>query len=144
MPGALAVGSPNFRTLPEPAREPADQAEVANAAARGLQATKRPHGFQRRCRISPAHVFCWGVTPRSCTSSSSPAKPGFAQLLGTCLAIWDDLRPAVTDRQRDAAAAAIAGPRPRPWRAGSFSLIWAATGTEQAAVAALSDAAGPI
>jgi hypothetical protein len=36
------------------------------------------------------------------------ARPaGFSQLRGTCLAIWDDLLPAVPDGQRDQDAAAV-------------------------------------
>lgn len=145
MPGALAVGAAGLQNSAEPAGEPADQADLANAAARGTPGHQAPVRVSAALpHIASAYVSCWEDDAAYLHIVFFARQAGFARLLGTCLAIWDDLRPAVPDRQRDGAAAAIAGLRPLSWRAGSLSLIWAATGTEQAAVAALSDAAGPI
>jgi hypothetical protein len=68
--------------LPEPARQ-------------GEYGTNCP-ACDRAADSAHTHVFFF----------ARPA--GFTQLRGTCLALWDDLLPAVPDGQRDADAAEVA------------------------------------
>jgi hypothetical protein len=69
--------------------------------------------------IARAHISRWGDGGAHLRLFFFARPAGFAQLRGTCLAIWDDLLPAVPASQRDADAAAIgealtAGPLPHP------------------------------
>ena len=58
--------------------------------------------------IARAHVSRWGDGGAHLHLFFFARPAGFSQLRGTCLAIWDDLLPAVPDDQRDQDAAAVA------------------------------------
>jgi hypothetical protein len=58
--------------------------------------------------IARAHVSRWGDGGAHLHFFFFARPAGFAQLRGTCLAIWDDLLPPVPASQRDRDAAAIA------------------------------------
>lgn len=58
--------------------------------------------------IARAHVSRWGDGGAHLHLFVYARPAGFAQLRGTCLAIWDDLLPAVPADVRDADAAAVA------------------------------------
>jgi hypothetical protein len=58
--------------------------------------------------IARAHVSRWGDGKVHLHVFFFARPAGFAQLRGTCLAIWDDLLPAVPAAARDADAAAVA------------------------------------
>lgn len=57
--------------------------------------------------IARAHVSRWGDGGAHLHIFFFARPAGFAQLRGTCLAIWDDLLPAVPVSQRDRDAAAV-------------------------------------
>jgi hypothetical protein len=63
-----------------------------------------------RCSGRPAraHVSRWGDGAAHQHIFFFARPEGFRQLRGTCLAVWDDLLPAVPDEQRDRDAAAVA------------------------------------
>ena len=58
--------------------------------------------------VARAHVSRWGDGGAHLHIFFFARPAGFAQLRGTCLAIWDDLLPAVPAASRDADAAAVA------------------------------------
>lgn len=58
--------------------------------------------------ISRAHVSRWGDGGAHLHLFVYARPAGFAQLRGSCLAVWDDLLPAVPRDMRDADAAAVA------------------------------------
>jgi hypothetical protein len=57
--------------------------------------------------IARAHVSRWGDGGAHLHIFFFARPAGFAQLRGTCLALWDDLLPAVPASQSDADAASI-------------------------------------
>jgi diadenosine tetraphosphate (Ap4A) HIT family hydrolase len=58
--------------------------------------------------IARAHVSRWGDGAAHLHIFFFARPEGFRQLRGTCLAVWDDLLPAVPDDQREHDAAAVA------------------------------------
>jgi hypothetical protein len=59
--------------------------------------------------IARAHVSRWGDGSAHLHVFFFARPAGFPQLRGTCLAVWDDLLPAIPEDQRDRDAAAVAG-----------------------------------
>jgi hypothetical protein len=57
--------------------------------------------------IARAHVSRWGDGAAHLHLFFFARPAGFSQLRGTCLAVWDDLLPAVPDDQRGHDAAAV-------------------------------------
>ena len=72
-----------------------------------------PSGSSRAIEALPhiarAHVSRWGDGGAHLHVFFFARPAGFPQLRGTCLAIWDDLLPAVPAAHRDRDAAAVAG-----------------------------------
>jgi hypothetical protein len=58
--------------------------------------------------IARAHVSRWGDGSAHLHVFFFARPAGFAQLRGTCLALWDDLLPAVPAAHRDRDAATVA------------------------------------
>src|SRR6476469_8793324 len=58
--------------------------------------------------VARAHVSKWGDGGAHLHLFFFARPEGFAQLRGTCLALWDDVLPPVPRAQRDADAAAVA------------------------------------
>lgn len=58
--------------------------------------------------VARAHMSKWGDGGAHLHLFFYARPAGFPQLRGTCMAIWDDLLPAVPDAYRDADAAAVA------------------------------------
>jgi hypothetical protein len=88
------------------------------AAEMGLLIVAIARAIESLPHIARAHVSRWGDGGAHLHLFFFARPAGFAQLRGTCLAIWDDLLPAVPASQRDADAAAIgaalaAAPLPR-------------------------------
>jgi hypothetical protein len=65
--------------------------------------------------IARAHVSRWGDGGAHLHLFFFARPAGFSQLRGTCLAVWDDLLPALPAHQRDRDAAAVG-----PALAGSY------------------------
>jgi len=77
------------------------------AAELGLLTVRIARAIEARPHIARAHVSRWGDGGAHLHLFFFARPAGFAQLRGTCLALWDDLLPNVPagDRDRDAAAA---------------------------------------
>jgi hypothetical protein len=87
----------------------------------GLLVVRIAQAIESLPHIARAHVSRWGDGGAHLHVFFFARPAGFSQLRGTCLAIWDDLLPAVPSGQRDQDAAAIAqavtrscGGRPHP------------------------------
>jgi hypothetical protein len=93
-PGSLRVVPLAPPSLPEHARHAEDGADC-----RAIESL--PH-------IARAHVSRWGDGSAHVHVFFFARPAGFPQLRGTCLALWDDLLPAVPDGQRDADATEVA------------------------------------
>ena len=78
------------------------------AAEMGLLMVAISRAIESLPHIARAHVSRWGDGGAHLHLFFSARPAGFSQLRGTCLAIWDDLLPAVPDDQRDRDAAAVA------------------------------------
>jgi diadenosine tetraphosphate (Ap4A) HIT family hydrolase len=76
------------------------------ASEMGLLIVRIARAIEALPHIARAHVSRWGDGGAHLHIFFFARPAGFAQLRGTCLAIWDDLLPAVPARQagRDAAA----------------------------------------
>lgn len=74
----------------------------------GLLVVRIARAIESLPHIARAHVSRWGDGGAHLHVFFFARPAGFAQLRGTCLAIWDDLLPAVPDSQRDADVAAVA------------------------------------
>jgi hypothetical protein len=77
------------------------------AAEMGLLITRICQAIESLPHIARAHVSRWGDGGAHLHIFFFARPEGFAQLRGTCLAIWDDLLPASPAGQRDRDAAAI-------------------------------------
>jgi hypothetical protein len=77
------------------------------AAEMGLLMVAISRAIESLPHIARAHVSRWGDGAAHLHLFFFARPAGFSQLRGTCLAIWDDLLPAVPARQRDRAAAAV-------------------------------------
>lgn len=78
------------------------------ASELGLLVVRIARAIESLPHIARAHVSRWGDGGAHLHVFFFARPAGFAQLRGTCLAIWDDLLPAVPDGQRDADAATVA------------------------------------
>jgi hypothetical protein len=74
----------------------------------GLLVVRIAQAIESLPHIARAHVSRWGDGGAHLHIFFFARPAGFSQLRGTCLAIWDDLLPAVPSGQRDQDAAAIA------------------------------------
>ena len=77
------------------------------AAEMGLLMVAISRAVESLPHIARAHVSRWGDGGAHLHLFFFARPAGFSQLRGTCLAIWDDLLPAVPDDQRDQDAAAV-------------------------------------
>ena len=77
------------------------------AAEMGLLITRICRAIESLPHIARAHVSRWGDGGAHLHIFFFARPEGFSQLRGTCLAIWDDLLPAIPAGQRDRDAAAI-------------------------------------
>jgi hypothetical protein len=78
------------------------------ASELGLLVVRIARAIESLPHIARAHVSRWGDGGAHLHVFFFARPAGFAQLRGTCLAIWDDLLPAVPDDQRDADVAKVA------------------------------------
>ena len=78
------------------------------AAELGLLTVRIARAIEALPHIARAHVSRWGDGSAHLHVFFFARPAGFAQLRGTCLAIWDDLLPAVPAGHRDRDAAAVA------------------------------------
>lgn len=78
------------------------------AAEMGLLIVRISEAIESLPHIARAHVSRWGDGGAHLHLFFIARPAGFSQLRGTCLAIWDDLLPAVPDGQRNRDAAAVA------------------------------------
>jgi hypothetical protein len=78
------------------------------AAELGLLTVRIARAIEALPHIARAHVSRWGDGSAHLHIFFFARPAGFAQLRGTCLAIWDDLLPAVPAGHRDRDAAAVA------------------------------------
>lgn len=78
------------------------------AADLGLLTVWIARAIESLPHIARAHVSRWGDGGSHLHVFFFARPAGFSQLRGTCLAIWDDLLPAVPVSQRDHDAAAVA------------------------------------
>jgi hypothetical protein len=92
------------------------------AAEMGLLVVRIARAIELLPHIARAHVSRWGDGSAHLHIFFFARPAGFAQLRGTCLAIWDDLLPAVPDSQRDQDAAAIAKALSTPYGGPARSL----------------------
>ena len=77
------------------------------ASEMGLLIVRIARAIESLPHIARAHVSRWGDGAAHLHIFFFARPAGFAQLRGTCLAIWDDLLPAVPAEQRDGDAVAI-------------------------------------
>jgi hypothetical protein len=84
--------------LPEPARH-GEGGKLMVGIGRAIEALPN---------VARAHVSRWGDGGAHLHLFFYARPAGFQQLRGTCLAIWDDLLPAVPDEFRSADASAVA------------------------------------
>ncbi len=77
------------------------------ASEMGLLLVRISRAIESLPHIARAHVSRWGDGGAHLHLFFFARPAGFSQLRGTCLAIWDDLLPAVPDDQRDRDAAAV-------------------------------------
>jgi diadenosine tetraphosphate (Ap4A) HIT family hydrolase len=73
----------------------------------GLLTVRVARAIESLPHIARAHVSRWGDGGAHLHVFFFARPAGFAQLRGTCLAIWDDLLPAVPAGQRDRDAATV-------------------------------------
>jgi hypothetical protein len=87
-----------------------DLPELPDDRARemGLLIVRITQAIESLPHIARAHVSRWGDGGAHLHIFFFARPAGFSQLRGTCLAVWDDLLPAVPSGQRDMDAAAIA------------------------------------
>jgi diadenosine tetraphosphate (Ap4A) HIT family hydrolase len=78
------------------------------AGEMGLLTVRIARAIEALPHIARAHVSRWGDGAAHLHIFFFARPEGFRQLRGTCLAVWDDLLPAVPDEQRDRDAAAVA------------------------------------
>ena len=78
------------------------------AAELGLLTVRIVRAIEALPHIARAHVSRWGDGGAHLHVFFFARPAGFPQLRGTCLAIWDDLLPAVPAAHRDRDAAAVA------------------------------------
>jgi diadenosine tetraphosphate (Ap4A) HIT family hydrolase len=78
------------------------------AAELGLLTVRIVRAIEALPHIARAHVSRWGDGGAHLHVFFLARPAGFPQLRGTCLAIWDDLLPAVPVSHRDRDAAAVA------------------------------------
>jgi hypothetical protein len=78
------------------------------AAELGLLTVRIVRSIEALPHIARAHVSRWGDGGAHLHVFFFARPAGFPQLRGTCLAIWDDLLPAVPAGHRDRDAAAVA------------------------------------
>ena len=78
------------------------------AAELGLLTVRIARAIESLLHVARAHVSRWGDGSAHVHVFFFARPEGFPQLRGTCLALWDDLLPAVPDGQRDADAAEVA------------------------------------
>jgi hypothetical protein len=78
------------------------------ASEMGLLIVRIARAIEALPHIARAHVSRWGDGGAHLHIFFFARPAGFAQLRGTCLAIWDDLLPAVPVEQRDRDAANVA------------------------------------
>jgi diadenosine tetraphosphate (Ap4A) HIT family hydrolase len=78
------------------------------ASELGLLVVRIARAIESLPHIARAHVSRWGDGGAHLHVFFFARPAGFAQLRGTCLAIWDDLPPAVPDDQRDGDVAKVA------------------------------------
>lgn len=74
----------------------------------GLLVVRIARAIESLPHIARAHVSRWGDGGAHLHIFFFARPAGFSQLRGTCLAIWDDLLPAVPAAHRDKDAAAVA------------------------------------
>lgn len=77
------------------------------ASEMGLLITRIARAIEALPHIARAHVSRWGDGGAHLHIFFYARPAGFSQLRGTCLAVWDDLLPAVPASQRDLDAAAV-------------------------------------
>src|SRR5487761_1090258 len=90
------------------ARHDLDDLPDDRASELGLLVVRIAQAIESLPHIARAHVCRWGDGGAHLHVFFFARPAGFSQLRGTCLAIWDDLLPAVPSGQRDEDAAAIA------------------------------------
>jgi diadenosine tetraphosphate (Ap4A) HIT family hydrolase len=78
------------------------------AAELGVLTVRIGRAIESLPHIARAHVCRWGDGGAHLHVFFFARPAGFAQLRGTCMAIWDDLLPAQPDDQLDRDAAAVA------------------------------------
>jgi diadenosine tetraphosphate (Ap4A) HIT family hydrolase len=78
------------------------------ASEMGLLITRIARAIESLPNLARAHVSRWGDGGAHLHIFFFARPAGFAQLRGTCLAIWDDLLPAIPAHQRDRDAGDIA------------------------------------
>ena len=78
------------------------------ASEMGLLITRIARAIESLPHLARAHVSRWGDGGAHLHIFFFARPAGFAQLRGTCLAIWDDLLPAIPAHQRDRDAGDIA------------------------------------
>jgi diadenosine tetraphosphate (Ap4A) HIT family hydrolase len=78
------------------------------AAEMGLLTVRIARAIEALPHIARAHVSRWGDGSAHLHVFFLARPAGFAQLRGTCLAIWDDLLPPVPAEHRDRDTAAVA------------------------------------
>jgi hypothetical protein len=78
------------------------------AAEFGLLTIRVARAVESLPNIARAHVSRWGDGSAHVHVFFFARPAGFPQLRGTCLALWDDLLPAVSVAQRDADAVTVA------------------------------------
>lgn len=120
-PGASVWSDPRWRltALPEPGcplilmlvpREHLDLPGLPDDLARelGLLTVHVARAIESLPHIARAHVSRWGDGGAHLHVFFFARPAGFPQLRGTCLAVWDDLLPAVPAEQTEADAVAVA------------------------------------
>jgi hypothetical protein len=108
LPSAEASGAPLMLTL-EPV-EHYDLASLPDERARelGVLVVHIARAVEALDGVARCHVLRYGDGGAHLHVCFLARPAGFAQLRGTCMAIWDDLLPAVPVEQRDADAATVA------------------------------------
>jgi len=77
------------------------------AAQMGVLIARIARAIESLPHVARAHVSRWGDGGAHLHIFFFARPEGFSQLRGTCLAIWDDLLPAVPAAQRDSDAALV-------------------------------------
>ena len=78
------------------------------AAELGLLIVRITRAIESLPHIARAHVSRWGDGAAHLHVFFFARPAGFSQLRGTCLAVWDDLLPAVPDNEREGDARSVA------------------------------------